>query len=443
MQLAITSIDEIRQEFIETRALTMELFKPLNIEDAVMQSDDFGSPPNWHLAHTNWFYHKVLEKHGIRFDPDIKGLEFLNSYYQRFGYILPKPLRGKHPRPLVKDTLRYRRLMDKQILSLLSKGNISDELKYDIMLANQHEMQHQELLIYDLQHYFNRFKDPDDNYKPKRINKEPKPRIKPEKLKGMVKIEDEGLYNLGYNGNGFCYDNELPEHKVYLYPYKIDIAPVTNGDFMKFIEDNGYEDPMLWLDDGWHFIKDNDIKAPLYWKKIEGRWMKKYLTGYKPIDPDEPVVNVSYYEADAYARWLGKRLPSEAEWEKAASYDPKHKVKTLYPWGNEMPSKDHANLLESFIWKPSKIGSYPKGKSHYGCWHMIGDVWEWTSSEYTLYPRFKSLFKEYNDKWAINQKVLRGGSFATPRRQIRNSYRNFFRASDRIHFAGFRCAEDI
>ncbi len=169
--------------------------------------------------------------------------------------------------------------------------------------------------------------------------------------------------------------------------------------------------------------------------------MKKDFHGFREIDEEEPVTNVSYYEADAYARWRGKRLPTEAEWEKAASWNEEEQRKTLYPWGDQF--KDNANLLESFIWKPSKVGSYPKGKSPYGCYQMIGDVWEWTSSEYRLYPNFRSLFKEYNDKWAINQKVLRGGSFATPRRQIRNSYRNFFRAHDRIHFAGFRCVKDI
>ncbi|GIU71340.1 MAG: ergothioneine biosynthesis protein EgtB [Candidatus Nitrosocaldaceae archaeon] len=437
MQIYTHDIDEIKKEFIETRRLTLELFKPLDIEDAVMQSDDFGSPPNWHLAHTNWFYHKILEELGTNFKPNIKGIQYLNSYYQRFGYILPKPLRGRYPRPLVRDTLRYRRLVDKQILALLEKP-LDADTKYKIMLANQHEMQHQELMIYDLQHYFNRFPDADDNYKPRVIKKAKKVK---EKVEGMVEIEG-GLYDLGFNGKGFCYDNELPEHKVYIYPYKIDKRLVTNGEFIKFIEDGGYKDPALWLDDGWHFIKENNIEAPLYWKNIDGKWMKKDLTDFREIDKDEPVVNVSYYEADAYARWAGKRLPTEAEWEKAASWDEENQKKRLYPWGDEEPTDEHANLLESFLWKPSKAGVYPKGKSYYGCYQMIGDVWEWTSSEYTLYPGFRSLFKEYNDKWAINQKVLRGGSFATPRRQIRNSYRNFFRAHDRIHFAGFRCAKD-
>ncbi len=430
-----SDIEEIKREFIETRKLTLELFKPLSIEDAVMQSDAFGSPPNWHLAHTNWFYHKILEDIGVDFKPNIKGIQYLNSYYQRFGYILPKPLRGRYPRPLVKDTLRYRRLVDKQILALLDKP-LDKDIKYKIMLANQHEMQHQELMIYDLQHYFNQFIDAEDNYKPKIIKN-----IKSkENVEGMVEIEG-GLYDLGFNGKGFCYDNELPEHKVYLYSYKIDKRLVTNGEFIKFIEDGGYEDPSLWLDDGWHFIKENNIEAPLYWQNIDGRWMKKDFHGFREIDEEEPVTNVSYYEADAYARWRGKRLPTEAEWEKAASWNEEEQRKTLYPWGDQF--SNNANLLESFIWKPSKAGSYPKGKSPYGCYQMIGDVWEWTSSEYRLYPNFRSLFKEYNDKWAINQKVLRGGSFATPRRQIRNSYRNFFRAHDRIHFAGFRCVKDI
>jgi hypothetical protein len=168
---------------------------------------------------------------------------------------------------------------------------------------------------------------------------------------------------------------------------------------------------------------------------------KKDFRGLQEIDPDEPVVNVSYYEADAYARWAGKRLPTEAEWEKAASWNEELQRKTLYPWGDENPAPEYANLLESYLWGPAKIGSYPKGRSYYGCHQMIGDVWEWTSSEYVLYPGFQSKFPEYTDKWAINQKVLRGGCFATPSKQIRNSYRNYFKPHERILFAGFRCAK--
>jgi ergothioneine biosynthesis protein EgtB len=447
-QLVKENTESLASNFIQVRDATLELFRPLKIEDAVMQSDVFGSPPNWHLAHVTWFFQKVLERHGWKLDDRQDGinLAYLNSYYQRYGDILPKSERGKFPRPTVEQTLKYRSIIDKAVLSFLDKkmamqnGGLSNKAHYDIILGIQHEMQHQELMVYDLQHYFQRFPEPEDNYKPITIKHHSA--IKGEKPTGTVQVPG-GIYELGFNGRGFCYDNELPEHKVYLHPFKIDLASVTNGDFMRFIEAGGYQDYKHWLADGWDLVQEQEWKAPLYWERKGGRWVKKDFRGIREIDPDEPVVNVSYYEADAYALWAGKRLPTEAEWEKAASWNEELQRKTLYPWGDELPTSEHANLLESRLWGPAKIGSYPKGRSYYGCHQMIGDVWEWTSSEYTLYPGFQSKFSEYTDKWAINQKVLRGGCFATPSKQIRNSYRNYFKPHERILFAGFRCAQDV
>jgi ergothioneine biosynthesis protein EgtB len=504
-------IDDLISDFVRVRKKTLELFKPLKLEDAVVQSDTFGSPPNWHLAHVSWFFQKVLEKHGqrlaVRSDSvsgEVKNtsshyrhdinLEYLNSYYQQYGNILPKSDRGKFPRPTVQQTLEYRSFIEKKVVSflrekgkeeddLITKGTSSSpesrlgELKYDIILGNQHEMQHQELMIYDFQHYFQRFQDPTDNYVPvktlaqkegqagveQRRNRRAKRRKVGRESGKMVEIPG-GIYELGFNGKAsFSYDNELPEHKVYLQPYKIDVTPVTNADYIEFIEDGGYRDFGYWLADGWDLAREQFWEAPLYWesaKKSEydgtvvdkdgndggsssTKWVKKDFRGIHEINGDEPVVNVSYYEADAYARWAGKRLPDEAEWEKAASWNDDLHRKTLYPWGDERPQPKYANLLESFLWGPTIVGSYPKGKSHYGCYQMIGDVWEWTSSEYVLYPGFKAKFSEYTDKWAINQKVLRGGCYATPTSQIRNSYRNYFKPHERILFSGFRCAKDI
>ncbi len=449
------SADLLLSEFTQVRKKTMQLFKPLRIEDAVMQSDPFGSPPNWHIAHVSWFFQKVLEKHGATLESDNSGfnLEYLNSYYQQFGKILPKQERGKFPRPTVKQTLDYRSFIDRKVTKFLKErgsttssenaNTINHELQYDIMLGIQHEMQHQELMVYDFQHSFERFPDPSDNYEPLIINEPPK---KASEIIGisskMVDIPG-GIFEVGYNGNAFCYDNELPEHKVYLQPFKMDAVPVTNGEYMKFMEDGGYEDYSYWLADGWELVKEQRWNAPLYWKQEDNVWKKKDFRGLSKIDPDEPAVNVSYYEADAYARWAGKRLPTEVEWEKAASWNDELERKMLYPWGDQRPTPKHTNLLESYLWGPSKVGAYPAGKSYYGCHQMIGDVWEWTSSEYVLYPGFKSKFSEYTDKWTINQKVLRGGCFATPTGQIRNSYRNYFKPHERILFAGFRCARDI
>jgi ergothioneine biosynthesis protein EgtB len=440
-QLISESGNDLALDFVKVRKTSIDLFTPLTVEDAVMQSDAFGSPPNWHLAHVTWFFHKVLEKHGANLEEGKEGinLKYLNSYYQRYGDILPKSERGRFPRPTVKQTLAYRAAIDDAVLAFIKSGPIGKDAAYDLTLGIQHEMQHQELMVYDFQHYFQRFPNPADNYRPVNANSEAP--VIDRKPQGMVEIPG-GIYDLGFNGETFSYDNELPEHRVYLQPFRIDVAPVTNGEFVKFIEAGGYEDYKYWLADGWDQVKENKWSAPLYWEKQDGRWSKKDFRGLNPLDLDEPVVNVSYFEADAYARWAGKRLPTEAEWEKAASWNEDLKRKTLYPWGNEQPGPRHANLLESYRWGPSRIGSFPLGASYYGCHHMLGDVWEWTSSEYVLYPGFMSKFPEYTDKWAVNQKVLRGGCFATPATQIRNSYRNYFKPHERILFSGFRCAQD-
>jgi ergothioneine biosynthesis protein EgtB len=439
-------LNDIIDEFIEVRGNTMELFSPLAIEDAVIQSSNFGSPPNWHIAHVTWFFHKILEKYngGVKIQSNLN-LEYLNSYYQKYGKILTKSERGKYPRPTVMQSIKYRKEIENYFLDFLKsidKMNFSDKLTLDVLTAINHELQHQELMIYDFQHYFNRFNDESDCYCPKKRTKNS--HIKEKINKEMVNIHG-GIYKLGYNGEGFCYDNELPENKIYLNPYSIDNSLVTNGDFIHFMDDGGYENYKYWLADGWDLVTNENWICPLYWyfNETKKKWFKKDFSGISEIILNEPVVNVSYFEADAFAKWAKKRLPSEAEWEKAASWDEKSQIKTLYPWGNQYPTRDHANLFESYLWRPSIAGSYPAGKSHYGCHQMIGDVWEWTSSEYMLYPGFKSRFEEYTDKWAIKQKVLRGGCFVTSEKQIRNSYRNYYKPHERIVFAGFRCVKDF
>ena len=445
-QVITNEVRRLRQDFLNTRNTTSIIFEPISIEDAVMQSDSFGSTPNWHIAHVTWFFQKILEKYKQDMSFNSINTDYLNSYYQRYSKILPKTERGKYPRPKVSDTLKYRVMIEElflEFLDYIEKNNsLLHSLAYDIELANQHEMQHQELLVYDLQHYYQKFEDPNDNYVPK-IIKSNNTLIESGNIQDeMIKVPG-GIYELGFPADGFCYDNELPEHKTYLNPYEIDKYPVVNRDFIEFIDAGGYQNYRYWLSDGWDLVNENQWNAPLYWRKIDGHWYKKDFRGLKEVSQNEPVTNVSYYEADAYSKWAGKRLPTEAEWEKAASWNDDLKRKTLYPWGDNFPSDSIANLLESWTWAPSQIGSYPIGKSHYGCHQMIGDVWEWTSSEYVLYPGFRSKFSEYTDKWAINQKVLRGGSFATPMMQIRNSYRNYFKPHERIPFSGFRCVRDL
>ena len=313
------------------------------------------------------------------------------------------------------------------------QGSLSDEVSYLFTMAIHHECQHQELLVYDLQHLLA------DQYRPVRKNQPPKSLDIKRK---SVKI-DGGLYEMGYSGNDYCYDIEQPEHKIYLNEYEIENFPVTNGDYLEFMNDGGYEDFSFWLSDGWDAVKKNEWTAPMYWEKNDGEWFTRDFIGKRKINHNEPVCHVSFYEASAFCKWAGKRLPTEAEWEKAALWNNDKKEKTIFPWGNEPPTDEHANVLESYNWNCTEIGSYPKGASSYGCHQMIGDVWEFTSSEFVGYPGFKSKFNEYNDKWFTNQKVLRGGSFATPAISIRGTYRNFFRLDERWLTSGFRCAKDF
>ncbi len=364
-------------------------------------------------------------------------LNYLNSYYNQFGTPHDKGRRGVVSRPTADQILEYYGVITKRVQNFLQNNSLDEAAVNLFKMGCNHECQHQELLIYDLQHLLA------DQYRPVKRVKPPTTSMSIEPT--MVKVEG-GIYDLGYSGSDWCYDIELPEHKVYLNDFKIDSFPVTNGQYLEFIEDGGYEDFKYWLSDGWEAVKNNEWHAPMYWKKEgggDGEWYVQDFAGKRKINPNEPVVHVSFYEASAYCKWAGKRLPTEAEWEKAACWNEEKQRKTLFPWGNEKPTADKANLLESNVWSCTNIGSYPNGKSHSGCYQMIGDVWEWTSSEYVGYPGFKTGFSEYNDKWFTNQKVLRGGSFATPKMSIRSSYRNFFRLDERWMFSGFRCAADL
>ena len=335
-------------------------------------------------------------------------------------------------RPTVDQILEYYDIITKKVTDVL-QNSLTPEASYLFTMSIHHECQHQELIVYDLQHLLG------DQYRPVRMTHVEKPSTLEQE---SIKIPG-GIYNMGYSGNDFCYDVELPEHKVYLNDFQIENFPVTNAQYLEFIEDGGYDNFSFWLSDGWDAVKKNEWSAPMYWEKENDEWFTRDFVGKRKINPDEPVCHVSFYEAMAFCKWAGKRLPTEAEWEKAALWDESKNYKTIYPWGNAPPTKNHANLLDSCIWNCTNVGSYEKGKSHYGCYQMIGDVWEWTSSEFVGYPGFKSGFDEYNDKWFTNQKVLRGGSFGTPALSIRGSYRNFFRLDERWMFSGFRCVKDV
>jgi ergothioneine biosynthesis protein EgtB len=313
-------------------------------------------------------------------------------------------------------------------------------------------MQHQELLVYDIKHLLcDQFNAP--------IKTSPSTLVK---VEGMAEISG-GLVWLGYGRGmgvppmnatheqdahatnyGFAFDNEKPAHQVFLQDFALDRALVSNGDFLEFMRDRGYQDFRWWFSEGWEVVNREHWAAPLYWELHDDEWMIRDFSGLHAAagKANEPVSHVSFYEASAFAKWAGKRLPTEAEWEKAACLVDSDE-RLLFPWGDEPVDTSKANLFENGLWTVAAIGSYPEGENSSGCHQMIGDVWEWTTSDYVPYPGFKSEFDEYNDKWFVNQKVLRGGSFATPQVHIRSTYRNFFHAHERWMVSGFRCTKDL
>jgi len=433
MTLEQKAQNTLLKQFEETRSRTLELVKTLEKDDFGVQTAYFTSPPKWHLGHVSWLNEIVLSKTQKNYEFYSEEFsKYLNSYYNQFGKPHDKAKRGLMSRPTADEILEYYDVITKKVTAVL-QNPLTPEASYLFTMSIHHECQHQELLVYDLKHLLG------DQYRPVRMTTVEKPSsLKQE----SIKIPG-GIYKMGYSGNDFCYDIELPEHKVYLNDFQIENFPVTNAQYLEFIEVGGYDDFSFWLSDGWDVAKKNEWKAPMYWEKEDGEWFTRDFVGRRKINSDEPVCHVSFYEAMAFCKWAGKRLPTEAEWEKAALWNDEENSKTIFPWGNQPPTQNHANLLDSCIWSCTNVGSYENGKSHYGCYQMIGDVWEWTSSEFVGYPGFKSGFDEYNDKWFTNQKVLRGGSFGTPALSMRGSYRNFFRLDERWMFSGFRCVRDI
>jgi ergothioneine biosynthesis protein EgtB len=434
------------------RARTMEIVAPLEIEDYVIQTAEFMSPPRWHIGHTSWFFETLLQTYEPGYQPySQEFLFYFNSYYEGFGARIERPKRGTKSRPTVKETVAYRNHVDEQMLRFLETIETHRDAATVLSLVRlglEHEMQHQELLVYDIKHLLGHQFDAAIKAAPAAVTK----------VEGMAEIEG-GLFSMGYgdlvqspkskvqssSNYEFAFDNEKPAHQVFLQDFAIDRAPVSNGDYLEFMHDNGYQDFRWWFSEGWETVNREQWRAPLYWELHDGEWMIREFSGLHSATSKaaEPVSHVSFFEASAFAKWAGKRLPTEAEWEKAATFDPKSGERIAFPWGNEAPDVSKTNLFENGLWAPAAIGSFPGGQNSYGCHQLIGDVWEWTTSDYVPYPRFKSEFDEYNDKWFVNQKVLRGGSYATPQIHIRSTYRNFFHAHERWMVSGFRCAKDV
>src|ERR1051325_3167586 len=429
------------------RARTMEIVSPLEIEDYVIQTAEFMSPPRWHIGHTSWFFETLLQTYKPGYQPYSKEfLFYFNSYYEGFGARIERPKRGTRSRPTVRETVTYRQHVDAEMLRFLESIHEhpdANTILSVVRLGLEHEMQHQELRVYDIKHLLADQFEPAIKAKPAIVTT----------VEGMAEIEG-GLFSLGYkvqsptskvqgpSNQTFAFDNEKPSHQVFLQDYALDRAPVTNGEYLQFIQDNGYQDFRWWFSEGWETVNREQWRAPLYWELLDGEWMIREIGGLQSAKSmaQSPVSHVSFFEASAFAKWAGKRLPTEAEWEKAACIDSKTNQLIDFPWGNETPDTSKANLFENGLWSPAPVGAFPEGQNIYGCHQMIGDVWEWITSDYVPYPGFKSEFDEYNDKWFVNQKVLRGGSFATPQLHIRATYRNFFHAHERWMTSGFRLA---
>jgi ergothioneine biosynthesis protein EgtB len=407
----------LHDRLIETRALSSELARPLSDEDQVVQAMDDASPTKWHLAHTTWFFEAFLLKRflaGYRvFDERFEYC--FNSYYESVGPRHPRPKRGLLTRPSGEEVRAYRAYVDEALDTLFDKALFPEAAEL-IELGINHEQQHQELLLTDILSLFAA-----EPLKP--AYREANPGVGGSEAAPLSFVSfDGGIFDVGHDGAGFAYDNERPRHEVLLRPFKLAGRCVTNAEWAQFIEDGGYRTPTLWLADGWNTVRAQEWQGPLYFEEAEGGAMQMSLSGFRPVDPAAPVTHVSYYEADAFARWTGYRLPTESEWEVAAASVPLH-GRTL--------GEGHLRAM------PATPGS--------GLQQMFGDVWEWTGSAYLPYPGFKAApgaVGEYNGKFMCNQFVLRGGSCATPERHVRPTYRNFFYPHQRWQFMGLRLAGD-
>jgi len=402
------------------RARTLELTAPLSEEDCCVQSMPDASPVKWHLAHTTWFFETfILEQFesGFRpFHPDFRVL--FNSYYNSVGEKHPRPQRGMLSRPSLATVRDYRQDVDRRMRTLLDRRGHDRALHALITLGLNHEQQHQELILTDFKHLLSL-----NPLKPVYRDREFGSPSSVAVLEwfafagGVVAI---GAGN-GNGDGGFTFDNELPRHNEYLQPYSLASRLVTNGEYLRFVENGGYRDPRQWLSEGWDWIRALGIACPIYWMNDDTGWNEFTLAGPKTLDLHLPVAHVSYFEADAYARWAGARLPSEAEWEHAA--------------GGCAPAGNFADGGEF----------HPQAARGEGLQQMFGDLWEWTSSSYAPYPGYRpaeGAIGEYNGKFMVNQYVLRGGSCATPSDHMRPTYRNFFPASARWQFSGIRLASD-
>jgi len=387
------------------------------------------SPTKWHLAHTSWFFETfILKKFVPGYRAEIPEYAYLfNSYYNAAGDMHRRDLRGLISRPTVGEAKRYRESIDTHMDDLLSNAGekLLDEIEPLLVLGMHHEQQHQELLITDIKHVFAQ-----NPLHP--VFRQRNRRVAAKTITPIRFIDfEETVTAIGHDGDGFAYDNEGPRHRALVPAFSLATRPVTNGEYIAFIEDNGYSRPEFWLSLGWMTVDEQRWNAPLYWTKRDGAWWNFTLSGLRPLDQSDPVTHVSYFEADAYANWTKARLPTEFEWERAALSCP-----------------IEGNFVETELFHPVAVASAvlaDKPGKDQRLHQMFGDVWEWTRSAYSPYPGYSAgpgALGEYNGKFMCNQYVLRGGSCATSRTHIRRTYRNFFQPEKRWQFTGIRLARD-
>jgi ergothioneine biosynthesis protein EgtB len=411
------------EKFRQVRDFSTHLCRNLEPEDYVVQSMPDVSPTKWHLAHTSWFFETFVVKVWMqRYRSEVPQYAYLfNSYYNAAGDMHRRDLRGLISRPTVAETYRFRESIDRCVTTLIEEAGdeLLEEIERVVTLGLHHEQQHQELLITDIKHVFSQ--------NPLHPVFEP---VEAETETGKVGPQrfaefDEATVLIGHGGSEFSYDNEGPRHRALVPAYSLSNRVITNGEYLAFMEAGGYTRPEFWLSLGWTTVNEQRWQAPLYWVQRDGAWWNFTLSGFRPVNESEPVTHVSYFEADAYANWDGARLPTEFEWEHAAS---------------ELPIE--GNFVGTQRFHPAPAGG---ASDDDGLLQMFGDVWEWTRSAYLPYPGYRAgpgALGEYNGKFMCNQMVLRGGSCATSRDHIRSTYRNFFQPEKRWQFTGIRLARD-
>jgi ergothioneine biosynthesis protein EgtB len=425
-----TRAHALARQFAEVRTTTMRLAAPLSAEDQMLQSMADASPTKWHLAHTTWFFETfLLAPHAPGYRPfDDRFRQLFNSYYKQVGAHPLRGTRGLMSRPSLEEVHEYRRRVDGAMLSLIEHAD--EDVLALVELGINHEQQHQELILTDIKHAL--WSSP----------LRPAYRTRPAEIgMGTARAGElhhgsscnwqkagDGIYKIGHAAGGFAFDNEGPRHEVLLRPFGMASRAVTCGEWLEFMQDGGYRRPELWLSDGWDTVCAQHWQAPLYWENRDGTWWLYTMNGSRAVDEGEPVCHVSYYEADAFARWSGARLPLEEEWEIAAVMNP-----------------SRGTMLEEEVFHPLRARDGKREPST-ALDQVFGDVWEWTASPYVAYPGFRpaaGAIGEYNGKFMCNQFVLRGGSCATPASHIRATYRNFFPPQARWQFSGVRLARDL